>query len=122
MANYKWLFWYFAKALELPYAAVLPLFMHSKAVEWTEPWHLTEKSRKHGWPRFEICRKGKRHCHFGPAVEYNDGTKKWYRKGKLHRVSGPAVELGDGTKKWYHKGRLHRADGPAVELCNGTKK
>jgi len=37
----------------------------------------------------------------GPAVEYADGTKSWYKFGKCHRVDGPAIEWADGKKEWY---------------------
>jgi hypothetical protein len=59
----------------------------------------------------------------GPAVEYPDGTKRWYLNDKLHRTDGgPAVEYPDGTKRWYLNGKLHRTDGgPAIELSDGTK-
>jgi len=43
-----------------------------------------------------------------PAVEYNDGTKiwykEWYKKGKLHRLDGPAVEFIE-DKCWYYEGK-----------------
>ncbi len=57
----------------------------------------------------------------GPAVEYPDGTKCWYKEGKLHRIDGPAVEYPDGSKEWYIEGKLHRTDGPAKEYTDGTK-
>ena len=41
------------------------------------------------------------HREEGPAVEYSDGEKRWYRNDKLHREDGPAVEMPDGTKEWY---------------------
>ena len=59
------------------------------------------------------------HRESGPAVEYKDGEKRWYRNGLLHRIEGPAVEWADGTKLWYQNGLPHRTDGPAVELSNG---
>jgi len=37
----------------------------------------------------------------GPAIEYDDGTKKWMVDGKLHRLDGPAIEYNNGTKKWW---------------------
>jgi len=36
-----------------------------------------------------------------------------------HRSNGPAVEYTDGSKKWFIVGKLHRSDGPAVEHANG---
>ena len=62
-----------------------------------------------------------RHRDDGPAVEYADGEKVWYRNGEVHREDGPAVILTFGTKKWFHKGVLHRTDGPAVEWDDGSK-
>jgi hypothetical protein len=55
------------------------------------------------------------HREDGPAVEWPNGTKRWYLNGKLHREGGPAVEDANGTKFWYLNGKLHREDGPAVE-------
>ena len=63
----------------------------------------------------------KLHREDGPAVEYSDGYKEWYKEGKLHRLDGPAVEYSNGTKFWYKEGKLHREDDPAVEWFNGTK-
>ena len=80
-----------------------------------------------------------------PAIEWSDGTKKWYKNNMIHRVDGPAiiippglnelqsptlrfhsinrpaVERSDETKLWYLNNELHREDGPAVEKSNGTK-
>jgi antitoxin component YwqK of YwqJK toxin-antitoxin module len=64
---------------------------------------------------------GQRHREDGPAIEWADGTKSWYRNGELHREDGPAVEWADGTKIWYRNGQCHREDGPAIEYANGTK-
>jgi hypothetical protein len=41
--------------------------------------------------------------------------------GQLHRKKGPAVEYKNGDKFWYKNGLLHRTDGPAVEFANGDK-
>jgi len=56
-------------------------------------------------------------------VTIHVGTTKWYdfESGKLHRRDGPAIEYADGTKCWYRDGRLHREDGPAVEHVGGSK-
>ena len=33
------------------------------------------------------------------------GTKIWYNEqGQLHREDGPAVEYADGSKRWYQHG------------------
>jgi hypothetical protein len=64
--------------------------------------------------------KGDLHREGGlPAVEFNDGHKKWYCNGLLHRENGPAVELSYGTKFWYKYDKLHREDGPAVGYKDG---
>jgi hypothetical protein len=62
-----------------------------------------------------------RHREDGPAIEWADGTKKWYLNDKLHREDGPAVEYSNGTKYWYLNDKLHREDGPAIEWAIGTK-
>jgi len=41
----------------------------------------------------------------GPAIEYNDGAKEWYKNGKLHRDNGPAVECSDGYREWWLNGK-----------------
>ena len=61
------------------------------------------------------------HREDGPAIEYADGSKRWYVNGELHREDGPAIELSNDTKEWYVNNKLHREDGPATELYNGTK-
>jgi len=52
--------------------------------------------------------------------EYGD---KEYRdlKNQLHRVNGPAIEWKNGTKFWFKEGGYHRIDGPAIEWSNGYK-
>lgn len=58
----------------------------------------------------------------GPAVEYNDGEKRWFVNGKRHRFDGPAVEFGDGTVEyyiedvWYTKEDFNEKTGNAKEL------
>ena len=50
------------------------------------------------------------------------GTRRYYNnKHQLHRDEGPAVEYADGTKKWYQNGVLHREDGPAVVWYDGDE-
>lgn len=56
---------------------------------------------------------GERHRDGGPAVEYSNGTRKWFQHDKLHRDDGPAIVHANGTKKYYYRGELHRDDGPA---------
>ena len=71
-----------------------------------------------------ICYKlnNKLHKEDGPAVEYLDGTKEWYKNGLRHREDGPAVEDSEGDKEWYLNGKAHREDGPAVEWLDGDKE
>jgi len=45
------------------------------------------------------------HREDGPAVEYANGTKFWYRNDQLHREDGPAVEYAHGFKYWYFRGK-----------------
>ena len=66
--------------------------------------------------------EGQLHRDGGPAVEWGDGTKIWYRDGNPHREDGPAVEYRDGTKEWYRHGKLHREGGPAIEYEDGRKE
>jgi hypothetical protein len=40
----------------------------------------------------------------GPAIEWSNGTKYWYRNDKLHREVGPAIEWANGNKSWYLHG------------------
>lgn len=47
---------------------------------------------------------------------------KHYLNGQQHRDDGPAVEWSDGGKEWWKNGKRSRDDGPAVELANGTKE
>jgi hypothetical protein len=57
----------------------------------------------------------------GPAIEWADGSREWYRDDKLHRLDGPAIEWADGTRLWYRDDKRHRLDGPACEWANGTR-
>jgi hypothetical protein len=58
----------------------------------------------------------------GPATEYPDGYKAWYRNGQYHREGGPAIENQYGGKSWYRNGQPHREDGPALEHASGHKE
>lgn len=62
------------------------------------------------------------HREGGPAVEWKDGSKEWYKHGKRHREDGPACEYANGTKHWYVDDEHHRKDGPAIEWANGLKQ
>jgi hypothetical protein len=57
----------------------------------------------------------------GPAKEWPNGHKEWYKDGKLHRLDGPAIEHFDGSKYWFKAGQRHRIDGPAIEWVSGEK-
>lgn len=58
--------------------------------------------------------EGQLHRVDGPAIEWADGNRTWYKNGLPHRENGPAVEHATDTyKAWYINGMLHREDGPA---------
>jgi len=56
------------------------------------------------------------------VVEHNAGGRYWYKPGTLisHRIGGPAVEWSNGYKAWFKDGLQHREDGPAVMHTDGT--
>jgi hypothetical protein len=69
---------------------------------------------------------GKLHRIDGPALYNNNDItiaySYWYKNGKLHRDGDlPAVEFADGTKKYYKNNNLHRINGPAIVNPNGTE-
>jgi hypothetical protein len=79
----------------------------------------TRKDRSDGgweWRTLE----GELHREDGPAIQYGDGTRVWWRDGKRHREDGPAHEDADGTRAWYRDNKLHREDGPALTRPDGT--
>ena len=41
------------------------------------------------------------------------------KKGQAHREDGPACEYADGIRYWYKNGKRHREDGPAIVWENG---
>jgi len=65
--------------------------------------------------------KGYYHREDGPALEYTNGDKFWYKEGRWHRENSPAREWIDGNKEWWKKGKCHRIDGPAWEYLYGEK-
>jgi len=75
---------------------------------------------EYGWKAWKNI-VGQLHRTDGPAVEWSDGSKQWYRNNKLHREDGPACECPDGAKEWWINGQRHREDGPAIERINGSK-
>jgi len=40
------------------------------------------------------------HREDGPAIEWDDGSKEWFKNGKRHRDDGPAIEWYDGEAEW----------------------
>ncbi len=60
------------------------------------------------------------HREDGPAVEYANGDKVWYKNNLRHREDGPAVECWR-YKAWYINGKAHREDGPAYEWADGLE-
>ena len=52
---------------------------------------------------------------------YEQGREWLNAEGKPHREDGPAVEWANGSRVWYRDGELHREDGPAVERASGYK-
>ena len=67
------------------------------------------KINKYGDIFYFVNKKFHRDC--GPAVEYVDGEKRWYKHGELHREDGPAIEFsdefGNSEKQWWLKGKLY---------------
>ena len=56
-------------------------------------------------------------------INSDENETKWYNKrGKLHREDGPAIEYSNGTIKWYFNNILHRENGPAIEYKDGYKE
>jgi hypothetical protein len=58
----------------------------------------------------------------GPAIEWADGTRGWYRDGKRHRLDGPAIEWASGSREWHVNDKRHRLDGPAIEWASGSRE
>ncbi len=44
----------------------------------------------------------------GPAMEWANGHKEWYKNGWIHRLGGPAIEHVDGRKEWWLKNKLYK--------------
>ena len=87
---------------------------------------------------------GKLHREDGPAIEWPDGTKEWFKhnllhregepsvirpggeewhiNGNLHRDGGPAIIRPDRAMIWYQHGRIHREDGPAIINPDGSER
>ena len=57
------------------------------------------------------------------TVEVYNGKNFWFKENTkiLHRENGPAVEWPDGSKQWFKNGLEHRENGPAEEWATGVK-
>ena len=61
------------------------------------------------------------------ALKYRIEVDKWGARcyyntnGQLHRENGPAIEYADGSKSWYKNDQYHRTDGPAIDWTRGRK-
>ena len=44
---------------------------------------------------------GQYHREDGPAVEYTNGTKYWYKNGQRHRENGPIIVWKNGNHEYY---------------------
>lgn len=64
--------------------------------------------------RTEYRLNGILHREDGPAVEYANGTRGWYKNGIFHREDGPAIETLKGNQIWFREGKYHRLGGPAI--------
>jgi hypothetical protein len=67
--------------------------------------------------------KGQYHREDGPAIEYANGTKSWYKNDFLHREDGLAIEYVDGHKSWYLEGKEYTEEEYNKKMnkssCNG---
>lgn len=57
--------------------------------------------------------RGQYHRDHGPAIEWMDGGKEWYKHGKLHRLDGPAILRKTGINQWWVEGKLLYVTGEA---------
>lgn len=69
------------------------------------PYNFTGKFRLKSTGNIIHCVKGIPHRLDGPAIEWFDGYKVWYKKGLRHRLDGPAVEYPDGYKLFFVEGQ-----------------
>ena len=75
--------------------------------------------KKHGSATI-YYKEGKVHREDGPAIIYENGTKKWYVNDLRHREGSPAIEWADGDRMWFDHDKLHRVNGPAIERKDGN--
>lgn len=58
-----------------------------------------------------------------PSMDYDNGTKRWYKNGKLHRDGDKPALIYTGGKIWYKNGKFHRDNNrPAIVYENGIKE
>jgi len=57
-------------------------------------------------------------------IYYEEGNRYWCNDNyELHREDGPAVEYVNGDRSWYRDGKPHREDGPAIDwVSNGLQE
>jgi hypothetical protein len=72
----------------------------------------------------KICLLNKQMNNQITTIEWNNGTKMWYKQGKRHRDNDlPAIEWMDQSKMWCKEGKLHRDnDLPAIIWKEGLKE
>ena len=49
-------------------------------------------------------KEGQYHREDGPAIEYSNGTRIWFKNGLKHREDGPAIVWEDWTHRYYLNG------------------
>jgi hypothetical protein len=62
------------------------------------------------------------HREYGPAVEFADGTKCWYKNGKPHREDGPAYECANGDKSWCLEGTYYSEKEFLIKISSSFAK
>lgn len=91
--TWRYMLWYYARVLELPYPVLRALaYLGSPVVE------VRRQDRVH------LEHYGERHCNWGPAERWDDGSLLWYSHGQLHRQGAPACQWGNGAVAWYREG------------------
>ena len=57
-------------------------------------------------------------------IQDNYGNKRWYKEGKFHREDGPAIEYADGRKEyWKNDRKWSESELRKIGLCyNRCKK
>jgi len=62
------------------------------------------------------------HREDGPASEWNNGTREWYKEGEPHREDGPAIIYEDGSVAWYLNGLYYSKEEWFVALSEEKKE